>query len=342
MFHALIGNLPTGVFFVHGPRGLPILVNARARQLLGQREDPSAGLDHLSKVYRLFRADGTPYPVEELPVYLALVEGRTTMRDDIVVHRPDGRRVPLVTWAAPVDLGGRGSPRAAVWVIEDLTALHQAEAARKDTEGRLRVIIETMAEGMLIHDERGRVVSSNPAAAAFFGMPAEKMAGRTLAELPWVFFTEKGEPARPRRPPRPDRPADGPARPPRHPRRPVAGDERRRLGVVPARRAGSWSTPCRLGRPPRGPSAAATAEAPEPRRSPAGVVTTFTDISAYVHAREAIRASEERYRGLVESLPLMLIQCDRSMRVTYINPATTALTGYTLRRARRPVRLGEA
>src|SRR5439155_22952798 len=100
MFHTLVANLPAGVFFIGGSRGRPIVVNARARQLLGQREDSAAGLEHLSSIYRLFRADGTPYPVKELPVYLALKHGQATMRDDIIVHRPDGRRVPLVAWGA--------------------------------------------------------------------------------------------------------------------------------------------------------------------------------------------------------------------------------------------------
>jgi PAS domain S-box-containing protein len=63
---------------------------------------------------------------------------------------------------------------------------------------------------------------------------------------------------------------------------------------------------------------------------PAGVVATFSDISAYVHARETIRVSEERYRGLVESLPMMVVQADRNLRVTWTNPATQAITGYTL------------
>ena len=126
-----MANLPAGVFFVQGPAGRPILVNNRARQLLGRREDASASLDHLSEVYRLFRSDGSLYPVEELPVYQALRRGVAAMRDDIVVHRPDGRRVPLVTWAAPVRLAGAlGASDAAVWVLEDLTAMHQAEAAR--------------------------------------------------------------------------------------------------------------------------------------------------------------------------------------------------------------------
>ena len=333
MFHALVGNLPTGVFFVKGSRGLPTLVNARARQLLGQREDPAAGLDRLPEVYHLFRADGTPYPAEELPVYLALVEGRTTMRDDIIVHRPDGKRVPLVTWAAPVDLGGRGTKKAAVWVLEDLTALRQAEAARKDSEVRLRAIIETMAEGLLVHDERGRITSSNPAAGAFFGMAADKLRGRTLAEIPWVFSREKGGVL-----PLADYPAQAALRtgmPVRHVilgvRSPGMSDSGSGTRL-PSRwilvNAMPLGVP--IDRPDR------SAGTPEPSAAPTGVVTTFTDISAYVHAREAIRSSEERYHELVESLPLMLFQCGLDLRVTYINPATSALTGYSLEEVADP------
>ena len=111
MFHALLANLPAGVFFVQAESGRPILVNARARQLLGQREDLAASLEHLSIVYRLYRHDGTPYPVEELPVLTALRRGATCIRDDIVVHRPDGRRIPLVSWAAPVDIIRAGTAR---------------------------------------------------------------------------------------------------------------------------------------------------------------------------------------------------------------------------------------
>ena len=125
MFHALMANLPAGVFFVEAESGRPILVNDRARKLLGQREDLAAGLSHLSEVYRLYRHDGTPYPVEELPVLTALRRGTTCMRDDIVVHRPDGRRIPLVSWAAPVDITGHGRPEAAVWVLEDFTNVHK-------------------------------------------------------------------------------------------------------------------------------------------------------------------------------------------------------------------------
>jgi uncharacterized protein (TIGR03066 family) len=122
-----------------------------------------------------------------------------TMRNDVVVHRPDGRRVPLVTWAAPVHLRSRGTrdqpsreAGAAVWVLEDLTSLHQAEAARKDAEGHLRIIVETMAEGLLVLDGRGRIVSCNPAACGFFGLTTEQLRSRQVLDLGWTFTREDG------------------------------------------------------------------------------------------------------------------------------------------------------
>lgn len=191
MLHALVNNLPAGVFFVQGAQGRPILVNARARQLLGQREDVQ--LDHLASVYRLHRPDGSPYPVEELPVVRALRTGCSTMSDDVVVHRPDGRRVPLVTWAAPVQLVGSG-PDAAVWVLEDLTALHQAEAARRETESRLRAVVETMGEALIVLDRKCEVVDANPAAADLFGGETSTLRGRPLYDLGWTCVREDGTP----------------------------------------------------------------------------------------------------------------------------------------------------
>jgi PAS domain S-box-containing protein len=336
MFNALVSNLPAGVFFVQGPHGKPILVNARARHLLGQREDSSAGLEHLPQVYRLFRADGSPYPLQELPVYQALRHGRTTMRDDIVVHRPDGRRIPLVTWAAPVLLGPGAAQETAVWVLEDRTALHQAEAARQDSERRLRAVVETMAEGLVVQDRAGRIVDANPAARTFLGDPAERLVGRQPGELGWTFLRESGAPLEPGEHPsevalrtgwpvrnvllglaRASAPAGaGPATP-----------GAARWVLVNAMPLGGGLAPARAG-----PEAGGRV----PADTPAGVVTTYADLTAYVQAREQTRASEERYRELIESLPMMLILADRERRVLYANPTTRTITGYELEEFAEP------
>ena len=183
MLHTLVNNLPAGVYFVDAGTGQPILVNARARQLLGQREELSAGLTRLGEVFRLHRPDGTPYPAEDVPVWAALKRGTTCVSDNIVVHRPDGLRVPLVSWATPIDLGGLGRYDAVVWVLEDLTTLRQAENALRESETRLRTVIENMAEGVLILDEKCQVLDCNPAVATVLGRSADTVRGRALAEV---------------------------------------------------------------------------------------------------------------------------------------------------------------
>lgn len=194
MLHTLVANLPAGVFFVQGIMGMPTLVNTRARQLLGQREDPSAGITHLPRIYRLHRPDGTLYPWEELPVYKALHLGITSMRDDIVVHRPDGRQVPLITWAAPIDLGPGAKQEAAVWVFEDLTSLQQAEAARLDSEARLCTIVEVMAEGLIVEDQDGKIVECNPGASAILGRRQEELLGSSFLSPELDCMRDDGSP----------------------------------------------------------------------------------------------------------------------------------------------------
>ena len=185
MLQVLITNLPTGVYFVQAPQGYPILVNARARQLLGQREDLSTGVANLSRVFRLHRQDGSEYPADELPVAKALRLGTSCRANDIIVHRADGRKIPLITWAAPIDLNNKGVYDAAVWVLEDWTAMQQAEAALRESELRLRAVIETMEEGVIVQDLDGMIIDCNPAACLILGILAREQLADRIAPA-WI------------------------------------------------------------------------------------------------------------------------------------------------------------
>jgi PAS domain S-box-containing protein len=304
MLHTLVAHLPTGVFFIQGPTGQPILVNARARQLLGQREDSAVGVAQLPALYRLHRPDGTPFPADDLPVARALRYGEAGMSDDVIIHRADGRRIPLVSWAAPVDLGGQGKHDAAVWVFEDRTALHQAEAARLESEARLRAVIDTMAEGLIVQEPSGRIIECNPAACEILGLSAVELRTRSSLGPPQGCSREDGSPIPPEE----------------HPAMVSQGTGRPVRGVVMGVPLGAGRVRWIL----------VNAMPAFGRGSKGRVVTTFADITAYREALDVVRASEEKYRGLLESLPLMLVQCESDLRLTYLNPATAAISGYSL------------
>ena len=315
MLQVLITNLPTGVFFVQAPMGYPILVNARARQLLGQREDMSAGLSHLSRIYRLHRPDGTEYPSDELPIAKAACGRAITCRaNDIVVHRADGRKIPLIAWAAPIDLHNTGVPDAAVWVLEDLSAMRQAETALRESEVRLRAIIETMGEGVIVQDKAGTIIECNPAASAILNTPREELLNRSGLVPHTGCLAENGDLLA----------AD-------HPDQRALRDTQPVRGVIvgmPAMPGISAAAPTGVrwllvnAMPlPVGPSVGLNHQR-------ARVVTTFADITEHLRFQESLRHAMQKYQTLVETLPFMMIQQDLQGNITYLNPATVQLTGY--------------
>jgi PAS domain S-box-containing protein len=162
-----------------------------------------------------------------------------------------------------------------------------------------------MGEALILQDRRGIIVECNPAACALFGCERDGLRGLPFARLPWHYLREDGTPLSTDE--HPTEQALRLARPVRN----VL------LGLRPndsALQATRWilvnSMPLVQG------------------ANNAGVVTTFTDVTAYRLAQEAGAASEQRYRELVESMPLMLAQLDRDRRIVYANPALSATTGY--------------
>ncbi len=76
-----------------------------------------------------------------------------------------------------------GSLIGYVAVSRDVTEQKQAERALRDSECRLRAILDTAADGIVIFDEDGFVESANPAAAAIFGRSTEELVGCPASTL---------------------------------------------------------------------------------------------------------------------------------------------------------------
>lgn len=95
LISTLLENLTTGVFMVEAPSGKPLIANEAAKRLLGRGILAEANRKNLSEVYLARKhGQGTPYPVEDMPIVKGM-HGESAHVDDLIVERPDGSEVHL-------------------------------------------------------------------------------------------------------------------------------------------------------------------------------------------------------------------------------------------------------
>lgn len=70
-----------------------------------------------------------------------------------------------------------------VGIIRDITERKAAELAQRESEVRLRSIIETVPDGIVVIDERGLIQSFSPAARRLFGFEEGEVKGRNVSML---------------------------------------------------------------------------------------------------------------------------------------------------------------
>jgi formate hydrogenlyase transcriptional activator len=122
--------------------GTCLFSNPSAARMLGY-DDPAELIGkNMHALEHHTRKDGTPYPLEECPIYIGFQKGESVHRDDEVYWRRDGTSFPVEYWSHPVVREGR--TLGAVITFIDITERKQAEAALRKSERELRTTIETI------------------------------------------------------------------------------------------------------------------------------------------------------------------------------------------------------
>ncbi len=123
-------------------KGTCLFSNPSAARILGY-DDPAELIGkNMHALEHHTRKDGTPYPLEECPIYIGFQKGESVHRDDEVYWRRDGTSFPVEYWSHPVVREGR--TLGAVITFIDITERKQAEAALRKSEREFRTIIETI------------------------------------------------------------------------------------------------------------------------------------------------------------------------------------------------------
>jgi formate hydrogenlyase transcriptional activator len=136
--------------------GTCLFANRSAARILGY-DDPAELLGrNLHELEHHTRKDGTPYPLEECPIYTGFQKGESVHRDDELYWRKDGTSFPVEYWSHPIVKEGR-TMGAVVTFIDITERKHTEEALRRSEEQNRRLlqinnaIITNLTQEALLH-----------------------------------------------------------------------------------------------------------------------------------------------------------------------------------------------
>ena len=161
LLQAIFDILPVGVF-IADKTGRLVQTNPAAERIwTGVRY---VGVPEYGQYQGWWVDTGKPIAPEDWGMARAIMKGETSLRELIRIQCFDGSFKTVIHHAMPLR-GEAGEIEGGVVVIEDITALHEAQEKRRRSEQLLRTVIDLLPVGLWIADRDGRITLTNPAGA---------------------------------------------------------------------------------------------------------------------------------------------------------------------------------
>lgn len=205
-YKQLLLSLPVAVYTCN-KEGRLELYNDAAVALWGRT--PETGTDLWCGSWKIFSPDGSPLPIDERPVAIALKEGRKVTGTEIIIERPDGERRNVLPHPEPIfdDAGNITGAlntliditeqRQSGFVMEDkleqrvnerTAALQQKTLDLQESEERYHKMIDEVEDyAILMLDKNGTIVNWNKGVQKIKGYAASEIVGKNFS----VFYREE-------------------------------------------------------------------------------------------------------------------------------------------------------
>ncbi len=97
------------------------------------------------------------------------------------IIRKDGQPVPVYKTALPLEIDGQD---VIIEAFMDITPLKKAENALRESKDRLRTVMETIVDPVVVYDDQGKVTYLNPAFTNVFGWSSDELLGNRIDFVP--------------------------------------------------------------------------------------------------------------------------------------------------------------
>ena len=121
-----LGNSLPVPIYTCDHRGVINYFNEAAVDLWGR--EPVIGQDLWCGSWKFYRTDGSPMDLDRCPMAKTLKEGRAIDGEEIVIERPDGMRINVLSYPRPI-FDTYGKITGATNMLVDITAKKGIEAA---------------------------------------------------------------------------------------------------------------------------------------------------------------------------------------------------------------------
>ncbi len=156
-------------------RGDILSWNEGAERIYGYTADEMIG-----RSISILIPDGHP---DELPAILERIGRGERLRHYETRRRTkDGRIIEVSLAVSPIK-GADGRIVGASAIAREITARKESERALRSSEARLRSVVESAVDAIIVIDARGRLESFNPAAERLFGYAAAEVTGKNVNVL---------------------------------------------------------------------------------------------------------------------------------------------------------------